>query len=87
MSPRITQRLKDEVLGVVLATLQYLEQHGQLAVLATVMRKHLIEPYGFPERNNYLDVLKQCFDNQDYTLRAHLGRFNEALNAALQARG
>lgn len=82
MSPRVLRRLKDELLGVALTTLRNLEQRAHLAPLAMVMRAHLIEPYGFREQNNYLYILKQCFDEQDHVLRAHLGRFSEDLDAA-----
>lgn len=85
MSPCVPRRLKCELLGVALNTLRDLEQHAHLAALATVMRAHLIEPYSFQEQNNYLDILKQCFDEQDYVLRAHLGRFSEELDAARKA--
>jgi hypothetical protein len=81
-SPRVPQRLKDELLGVALTTLRDLEQRAHLAPLARVMRVHLIEPYGFREQNNYLYILKRCFDEQDHVLRAHLGRFSEDLDAS-----
>jgi hypothetical protein len=81
-SPRVPRRLKDELLGVALTTLRDLELRAHLEPLARVMRAHLIEPYGFREQNNYLCVLKQCFDEQDHVLRAHLGRFSEELDAA-----
>jgi hypothetical protein len=82
MSSRVSRRLKDELLGVALITLRDLEQSAQLAPLARAMRAHLIEPYGFREQNNYLHILKQCFDEQDHVLRAHLERFSEDLDAA-----
>ncbi|QKH35700.1 hypothetical protein FOC84_12400 [Achromobacter pestifer] len=82
MSPRVSRRLKEELLGVALTTLRDLEQHAHLTPLATVMRAHLIEPYGFREQNNYLYILKQCFDEQDHVLRAHLGHFSDDLDAA-----
>lgn len=85
MSPRVPFQLKQELLGVALTTLRDLEQHAHLAKLASVMREHLIKPYGFREQNNYLYALKQCFDEQDHVLRAQLGRLNEELNAALGA--
>ncbi|OYU07314.1 MAG: hypothetical protein CFE47_11770 [Pseudomonas sp. PGPPP1] len=58
-----------------------LEQRAHLAPLATVFRVLLIEPYGFREQNNYLYILKQCFDERDHVLRAHLGSFSEELDA------
>lgn len=82
MSPRVPRRLKEELLGVALTTLRDLEQRAHLAPLARVMRAHLIEPYCFQEQNNYLDILKQCFDEQDHVLRAHLGSFSGELDAA-----
>lgn len=82
ISPRVPRRLKNELLGVALTTLRDLEQRVQLAPLARVMRTHLIEPYGFREPNNYLSILKECFDEQDHVLRAHLRSFNEDLDAA-----
>lgn len=85
MSPRVPPRLKEELLGMALATLRDLEQHAHLAPLARVMRAHLIEPYGFQENIDYLYSLKQCFDGQDHVLRAHLGRFSEELDAARDA--
>ena len=85
MSPRVPRRLKEELLGVALTTLHDLEGNAHLAPLARVMRAHLIEPYGFREQNNYLYILKECFDEQDYVLRAHLGIFREELNTALGA--
>lgn len=85
MSPRVTRRLKDELLGMALTALRDLEQRKHLQPLADVMRAHLIEPYGFAEGNNYLYILKQCFDEQDHVLLADLGRFSEALDAARTA--
>lgn len=85
MSTRVSRRLKDELLSVALTTLRDMEQRTHLAPLAKVMRAHLIEPYGFKEQNNYLYILKQCFDEQDHVLRAHLVCFREALDAALEA--
>lgn len=82
MSPRVPKRLKEQLLGVALTTLRDLEQTAHLAPLARVMRAHLIEPYGFREQNNYLHILKQCFDEQDHVLQASLGRFSEELDAA-----
>ncbi|MBT2298217.1 hypothetical protein [Pseudomonas fluorescens] len=82
MSPRVPLRLKGELFGVALTTLRDLEQRAHLAPLARVMRLHLIEPYGSREQDHYLHVLKQCFDEQDHVLRAHLGRFSEELDAA-----
>lgn len=82
MSPRVPHRLKNQLFGVVLTTLRDLEQCTHLASLAGVMRAHLIEPYGFREQPNYLNILKQCFDEQDHVLRAYLGRFSEELDAA-----
>lgn len=83
MSPRVPRRLKSELLGVALTILRDLEQRAYLAPLARVMRAHLIEPYGFRDQNNYLYILKLCFDEQDYVLRAHLRQFSEELGAAL----
>jgi len=82
MSPRVSRRLKNELFGIALTTLRDLEQHAHLSPLARVMRAHLIEPYGFREKNNYLYILKQSFDEQDPVLRAFLGRFSEELDAA-----
>lgn len=83
MSTRVPRRLKAELLSVSLTTLRDLERRAHLAPLAGVMRAHLIEPYGFREENNYLDILKQYFDEQDHVLRAQLGRFSEELDVAL----
>lgn len=85
MSSHITWRLKDELLGVALTTLRDLEHLKHLAPLAKVMRRHIIEPYGFKEQSNYLYILKQCFDEQDHVLRAHLVRFKADLDAALES--
>lgn len=71
-----------QLLSLVLTTLRDLENCAQLLPLVRVMRTHLIEPYGFREQNNYLDILKQCFDGQDHLLRASLGRFSEELDSA-----
>jgi hypothetical protein len=85
VSPRVPHRLKDELLGVALSTLRDLEQLAHLAPLAKVMRGHLIEPFGYRERNNYLYILKQCFEEQDPVLRAQLRQFSEELDAVLGA--
>ena len=82
MSPRVTCRLKEELLSVALSTLRDLEPRPHLTTLAIVMRTHLIQPYGFRERNDYLDILKQCFDEQDHVLRAQLKSFSDELDAA-----
>src|SRR5690606_25138032 len=81
MSPRVPRGLKGQLLRVALTTLRDLEQRAHLTPLARVMRVHLIEPYGFKEQNNYLGILKLCFDEQDHVLRADLGRFSKALDA------
>ncbi|MCI8208167.1 hypothetical protein AUC61_01345 [Pseudomonas sp. S25] len=85
MSPRVPRRLKEELLGVALTTLGDLGKNAHLEPLARIMRVHLIEPYGFREHNDYLHILKQCFDGQDHVLRGHLERFSEELDAALGA--
>lgn len=84
ISPRVPSRLKDELLAVALTTLRDLEQRAHLGPLTRVMRTHLIEPYGFREQNNYLYIVKQCFDAQDHVLRAHLRSFSDELDAALR---
>ena len=85
MSPRVTHQLKVELLGMALTTLRSLEQRAQLAVLAKVMRVHLIQPYGFGAKIDYLYLLKQYLDEQDHVLRACLGRFSEELDAARES--
>lgn len=85
MSPRVPQRLKGELLGVALHALRRLEQLAHLAPLATVMRARLIAPYGYRERNNYLSILKQCFEEQDHVLRLQLVSFRGELDAAREA--
>jgi hypothetical protein len=82
MSPRVLNRLKKQLLGVALTTLREVEQTAHLAPLARVMRAHPIEAYRFRELNNYLHLLKQCFDEQDRVLRAGLGQFSEEFDAA-----
>ncbi|UVM13141.1 hypothetical protein [Pseudomonas protegens] len=84
-SPRLPRRLKGELLGVALTTLRDLEPHAHLAPLASVMRTHLITPYGYRKKNDYLHTLKQFFDEQDHELRAHLGNLSKELNSALEA--
>lgn len=85
-SPRVPHRLKNEVLGLALATLKALEQGGgHLAPMALVMRAHLIEPYGLRKQNCYLNILKQCFDEQDRVLRANLRGFRDELDAARES--
>lgn len=85
MSSHLPLRLKVELLGVALTTLQDLQKYEHLKLLAKVMRSHLIEPYGFREKNDYLYVLKQCFDKQDPVLRAHLALFSQELRTAGEA--
>lgn len=85
MSPRVTRRLKEELLGVALATLRDLKNRPHLVPLTEVMQRHLIEPYGYRENNNYLHILKSCFDEQDHVLRADLRGFKVELAAALEA--
>lgn len=81
ISLRVPRRVKEELLCVALTTLRDLEQREHLAPLARVMRAHLIAPYDF-QKNNYLEILTQCFDKQDHVLRACLGRFGKELDAA-----
>ena len=82
ISPRVSNRLKIELLGMALTTLRDMEQHAYLAPLAEVMRSHLIQPSGFTAEIDYLYILKQYLDEQDHVLRAGLGRFNQDLDAA-----
>ncbi|MGY0195515.1 hypothetical protein ACWA7J_10615 [Leptothrix sp. BB-4] len=84
-SSRVTWRLKSELFGVALSALRDLEQLRHLEPLATVLRRHLIEPYEFRETHEQLSVLQQCFADQDHVLRGHLGRFEAELDAALAA--
>ena len=85
MSPRVSRRLKGELLGMVLAALRDLERREHLRPLADVMRAYLIQPYGIREDSNYLYILKQHFDEQDHVLLAHLGSFSDALDEARTA--
>lgn len=82
MSPHVPHRLKVDLLGVALSTLRNLEQCANLAELASEVRAHLIKPYGLMAQENYLDILKQCFVEQDHVLRTLLTRFNKELDAA-----
>lgn len=85
MSNRVTHQVKRELLGLALTTLRDLDRFAHLSPLAKVMRTHLIEPYEYSRDNDYLFTLKHCFEEQDHILRAHLGSFNEELNAAIEA--
>lgn len=82
MSPNVSRGVKTELFAVVLDTLKDLEGRQHLAPLAIVMRRHLLEPYGFKERGNYLDTLSECFNSQDHVLRAELRDFGEELDRA-----
>lgn len=82
LSPRVPRRLKGELLSVALTTLRDLEQQAHLALLAEVMRAHLINPFDYRE-NRYLDILSRCFADQDHVLRAQLERFSAQLNEAM----
>lgn len=83
MSPRVPHRLKVELLGLALSTLRDLERRSQLASLAKVMRQHLINPYGFRVKSNYLHALKNCFEEQDHVLRSYLRLLSHELSVAL----
>jgi len=85
LSPRVPNRLKDELLCVALTTLRDLEQHAHLAPLASVMRERLIKPYDFRAGADYLYALKERFDKQDHVLLAQLGALSEELDAAREA--
>lgn len=85
LSKRVPVGVKDELLGVALTTLRDLERRDHLRPLANVMRSHLIDPYGFRHREDYLHVLKDCHERQDHVLRADLQLFSEALDEALEA--
>lgn len=85
LSPRVPNRLKDELLCVALTTLRDLEQHAHLAPLASVMRERLIKPYDFRAEADYLYALKECLDKQDHVLLAQLGALSEELDAAREA--
>lgn len=80
MSTNMPHRIKVTLLSMALTTLRDLEQLEHLAPLARSMRENLIRPYGFQAQKNYLDVLKQCFDEQDHVLRGYLERFSQELN-------
>lgn len=84
MSERVPQGLQEELLCVALSTLRDLELRPHLVPLASVMRKQLIDPYGFQAKRTYLEALQRCFNKQDHVLRAGLGRFKDELAAAVQ---
>lgn len=85
ISPKVTDRLKLELLGVVLTSLRDLERRADLQPLATVLRENLINPYGLGSKKSYLDTLKEYVDGQDHVLLAELRRFRGELSAAIAA--
>jgi hypothetical protein len=83
MSTRVPDRLKDELVGVVLNGLRGVEQREQLAPLGAALRTNLIEPYAYRAGNEYLMALKHSVNSQDHVLLAQLRRFKDELNSAL----
>lgn len=85
ISPKVTDRLKLELLGVVLTSLRDLERRADLQPLATVLRESLIKPYGLSAQKSYLHTLKDYIDGQDHVLLAELRRLRTELSAAIDA--
>lgn len=82
ISERMSFRFKKDMLRLALSILRDIETHPNLEALSSVIRRHLIEPYGYSENRSYLDILKRCFNAQEQLLRLNLGRFKSDLDAA-----
>lgn len=80
ISERMSFRFKKDMLSLALSVLRDIERHPNLEALASMMRVHLINPYGYSEKRTYLDILREILNEQDPPLR--LRRFQADLDAA-----
>ncbi|MFG6464017.1 hypothetical protein ACG04Q_20765 [Roseateles sp. DXS20W] len=84
LSDRVTSRVQEQLLTSALHMLRRLEQQDHLSALAASVRTHLIYPYGPGHCEEYLPLLKACFQAQDHVLRADLPTFRLELDEALE---
>ncbi len=81
-SDRITRRLKEELLQVVLHTYERIAREPQLDPLARVLVEKLIRPYGFAPRDGHIEMLADCYRKQDHILKGRVRGFEHALRGA-----
>ncbi|TXD94233.1 hypothetical protein FUT87_07430 [Mitsuaria sp. TWR114] len=82
LSDRVPDRLKSELLEVVLNSLKRVQGPKRLAELAGAMCRNVITPHGFRGDARYLALLRYFFDRQDHVLRGDVRRFDDALAEA-----
>lgn len=78
----LTDRLKDELLSVVLSSLKRLERKTRLAPLARAVEQSIVLPYGFRSSGDYLATLQKHYEAQDHVLRRETTNFADALAKA-----
>lgn len=80
----VTDRLKDELMSVVLYALRRLGGRAHLAPLSRAVEQSIVRPFGFDARPEYLRLVSLHYGNQDYELRRVTGPLAAAIDAALE---
>jgi hypothetical protein len=80
-SDKLTERLKDELLEVVLFSLRRIEKVSQLVPLARAVAMGLVQPHGFPAREGYFEDLAERYGRQDYHVRSETRMLGDLLEA------
>jgi hypothetical protein len=85
LSDRVTLRLKEQLLGMVLSTSREISQVARLATLVQTMEKSLLRPFDFDARPDYLQALADTYRRQDHILRDATERLGLAIADRLRA--
>lgn len=78
-SEKLSERLKDELLGAMLMSFKRVNAIPRLTPLARAFIGSVVRPYGFTARDGYIEELINRYDQQDHVLRAETPAFRQAI--------
>lgn len=84
-SEKLTERVKNELLEVMLMSLKRVEETPQLAPLARASAKSVVRPFGFEARDGYIEDLHSRYGRQDHALRSATPTLKEAIETEMNA--
>lgn len=79
LSSKVPNRLKCQLLSVVLHAYKRVRQNVQLNSLVQTMEQSIVRPYNMKARRGYLDILRQVYFRQDHVLRLDTQDFQRAI--------
>lgn len=85
LADNVTDRLKDELIGVVLYTLRRIGGRAHLAPLSRAVESSIVRPFGFSPTREYLELVALHYGNQDHELRGVTKQLEAAIDEALKS--